>query len=194
MRRDKSITPDYFDGLYAADRDPWAFETSDYERAKYARTIAALPDGRFANGLEVGCSIGVLTALLGPRCERLLAVDVSQAALDLAAERCRAQDNIRFGRCQLPNERPDGRFDLVMLSEVVYYWDSADLARMADYLRETTVPGGHLMLVHWTGETDYPKTADEAAGELRGLLGSSVEVVHAERHDEYRLDLWRHSG
>ena len=54
-----------FDKLYANSDDPWKFETSDYEREKYDATLAALPPGRFGNALEIGCSIGVLTARLG---------------------------------------------------------------------------------------------------------------------------------
>jgi hypothetical protein len=51
----------YFDALYARDPDPWRFATSDYERAKYRATLAALPGPLLGAALEVGCSIGVLT-------------------------------------------------------------------------------------------------------------------------------------
>ena len=71
---------DYFEGLYAADPDPWGFETSEYEREKHSRTVAALEGRRFARGLEVGCSIGVLTRRLAGSCDALLAVDVSERA------------------------------------------------------------------------------------------------------------------
>ena len=74
------IRPEFFERLYAAEPDPWGFETSAYERAKYDATIAALPPGPISTALEVGCSIGVLTERLARRCDRLLAVDVSEAA------------------------------------------------------------------------------------------------------------------
>ena len=48
------------------DPDPWEFETSEYEAAKYDATIAALEGRRYATGLEIGCSIGVLTAAARP--------------------------------------------------------------------------------------------------------------------------------
>ena len=38
-----TLPPEYFDHVYQANRDPWNFETSPYERAKYAATLAALP-------------------------------------------------------------------------------------------------------------------------------------------------------
>ncbi len=73
-RAGTSLPPRYFDDLYAHDPDPWQFETSAYEAAKYDATLDALPIERFASALEVGCSIGVLTARLAPRCDELLAI------------------------------------------------------------------------------------------------------------------------
>ena len=63
-RAEETMTPAYFDQLYAVDDDPWQLATSDYEQAKYARTLAALPRSRYGSALEVGCSIGVLTTQL----------------------------------------------------------------------------------------------------------------------------------
>ncbi|MDP1025907.1 SAM-dependent methyltransferase [Sphingomonas sp. KR1UV-12] len=191
MRRNRSIAPDWFEALYREQGDPWNFETSAYERAKYDHTLAALPCPRLGSMLEVGCANGVLTERLAPRCDRLLAVDVSETALAAAAVRCADLPQVVFERRHLPAEAPPGSFDLILLSEVIYYWDSDDLARMADYLRGAVPSGGHLMLVHWLGETDYPKSGDAAVGELAGLLGDAVEVIAAERREEYRLDLWR---
>ena len=52
---------EYFEELYAASPDPWNFETSDYEREKYARTLGVLGGRRFRRALEAGASIGVFT-------------------------------------------------------------------------------------------------------------------------------------
>lgn len=191
MRRERSIDPDWFEALYRDGGDPWDFETSAYEAAKYARTLAALPAATFNRALEVGCSIGVLTAALAPRCGELVAIDVSDTALVRAAARCADLEQVRFANMRMPEQVPDGRFDLILLSEVIYYWDSDDLALTAAYLRDAIGPSGHAMLVHWTGPTDYPKSGDDAVAELRGLLGGVFSVVLAERHEKYRLDLWR---
>ena len=77
----------FFDDLYARDADPWDFETSAYEAAKYEQTIAALEGRRFSTALEVGCSIGVLTERLAEHCDDLLAIDVAESALVRARER-----------------------------------------------------------------------------------------------------------
>lgn len=190
MRREHSIEPEYFEALYREKSDPWSFASSPYEAAKYDRTLAALPAERLGSLLEVGCANGVLTARLGKRCEALLAVDVSDTALEAARRRCADQPHIRIEKRQLPQEQPQGCFDLVLLSEVLYYWDSEDLARIAAWLVRATGSGGHILLVHWIGETDYPKSGDDAVTTLRDLLGDAVEEQLAERHNRYRLDLW----
>jgi hypothetical protein len=78
-RADRTLEPAYFDNVYAADSDPWKFASSAYERDKYAATLAAFPKPRYASAFEIGCSIGVLTSALAPRCDALLAVDAAAA-------------------------------------------------------------------------------------------------------------------
>ncbi len=191
MRRERSIDPDYFEALYRDKGDPWEFETSAYEAAKYRETLAALPAPRFASVFEVGCANGVLTAQLGPRCGALLAVDVSETALEAARARCADQPHIRIEQRRLPAQAPQETFDLVLLSEVVYYWDSEDIVRLGDWLRGAVRSGGHVLLVHWIGETDYPKSGDDAVAELHDALADRVSVERSDRHEAYRLDLWR---
>jgi SAM-dependent methyltransferase len=190
-RHTASLPPGYFDARYAADPDPWNFAGSPYERDKYAATLAALPRPRYAAALEIGCSIGVLTAALGSRCDALLGLDVAEAALAQARQRCRDLSHIRLLRAQVPGEWPDGTFDLILLSEVVYYLDAADVARLAGRVRASLRPGGDVVLVHWTGETHYPLTGDEAADlfirETRDVLAVDRQV----REAEYRLDVLR---
>lgn len=192
-RHTGSLPPDYFTERYAADPDPWRFETSDYERAKYAATLGAMPRSRYASALEVGCSIGVLTEQLASRCDTLLALDVADIALDRARARCAGLGHVAFARAQVPDAYPDGAFDLILLSEVVYYLAAEDVAWLAGRVRDTLVPGGDVVLVHWTGETHYPLSGDEAAEAFIARAGDFATVLHATRTDAYRLDvLHRH--
>lgn len=192
MRARDSLPPRYFEEMFAGDPDPWRFETSAYEQAKYAHTIAVLDDRRYRHGLEIGCAIGVLTEMLGARCERLTAVDVSETALARARDRCRALSHINFARMAFPQEQPQGQlFDLIVLSEVAYYWNDDDLRLAGERLAALLAPGGQLLLVHWIGETDYPQTGDDAVEALQRLLGPTMTVVAQDREPSYRLDLWR---
>lgn len=188
-RAGTSLPPRYFDDLYARDADPWQFETSAYETAKYDVTLATLPVERFASALEIGCSIGVLTARLAPRCDELLALDVSEQALDQARQRCREMSHVQFEKGRVPQDWRDGRFDLIMLSEVLYYLDRDDLDRLATRVGLSLVSGGAIMMVHWLGETDYPLSGDVAVEHFTSRLGRRpVRMVRQAREPEYRLD------
>ena len=186
-----SLPASYFEAIYERDADPWRFRTSAYERAKYDATLAALPRARYRRALEVGCSIGVLTRDLAPRCDALLAVDAAEKALAAARAACADRANVEFALLRAPGEWPNGGapFDLILLSEVVYYFDRADVARLADRVRGTLAPGGDCLLVHWIGDTDYPLSGDDAASASSKPPRASPSVIRQERSERYRLDL-----
>lgn len=191
-RRQSSLDAHYFEAMFQGTKDPWNLETSTYERDKYAESIRALGMRRYELGFEIGCAKGVLTQMLAPYCRTLLAIDVSKTALVAARERCSELDHVSFGKMGFPAQAPlGGAFDLIILSEVAYYWDDKDLKRAADWIDTHSAPGGDILLVHWTGETDYPQTGDEAVSKLRDALPPSLATVMAERREQYRLDLWR---
>ncbi len=188
-----TLTPGYFDDVYRANDDPWAFASSPYERQKYADTLAALDQPRYERAFEIGCSIGVLTAQLAPRCGQLLSVDVSEAALAQARQRCAALPQVALRRMQVPDEFPEGQFDLILLSEVGYYWSPADLARAADLMLAALPTGAKLLLVHWTPVVpDYPQTGDEVHEFFLAKTGPAgpLRHLHGHRADKYRLDLF----
>ncbi|GAB3677291.1 class I SAM-dependent methyltransferase [Hymenobacter agri] len=187
-----TLPPEYFDHVYQANRDPWNFETSPYERAKYTATLAALPRPHYAQVFEIGCSLGVLTEQLAPRCGHLLAVDVSEAALAQARARCATLPQVDIKRMRVPEEFPSQQFDLILLSEVGYYWSPADLAWAADQLIASLKPDGQLLLVHWTPPVhDYPLTGDDVHQFFLDKAGQAGSLRHlgGQRHETYRLDL-----
>ena len=196
MNQLTTLTPEYFDHVYQANRDPWNFEGSPYERAKYAATLAALPRPHYAEAFEIGCSLGVLTAQLAPRCGHLLAVDVSEAALTQARARCAALPQVEINLLRVPEEFPPQQFDLILFSEVGYYWSPADLARAADQFIAALRPGGQLLLVHWTPPVhDYPLTGDDVHQFFLGKTSPTGPLRHltGQRHETYRLDLFEKS-
>lgn len=187
----RSLDAEYFEGIFAGDDDPWSLASSDYEAAKFAHTIGVLDDRLYAHALEIGCAHGVLTQRVGGLCDDLLSIDIAAGAIDLARARCRDLPQVRFRRMAFPGETPDvAALDLVLLSEVAYYWSDADLVRAGEWLRGRVKADGRMLLVHWTGDTDYPQTGDGATAKLRDALGDAVVVERAERAEGYRLDLW----
>ncbi|GGC66646.1 SAM-dependent methyltransferase [Chelatococcus reniformis] len=189
MRPAASLGAAYFRALYGTDPDPWSFATSDYERDKYAATLAALPHPRYRNAFEVGCSIGVLTAGLARRCDRLLAVDIAEEPLVAARQRCADLQHVRFARRAVPGQWPNETFDLIVLSEVVYYLAAADVEHLCARLVDGLEHGGHLLLVHWLGKTDYPLSGDAAAELVMARMAPVAEVLLQRRTDAYRLDM-----
>lgn len=188
-RRTESLPPDYFEGYYAGDPDPWRFATSDYERAKYAATLAALPKAHYASGLEIGCSIGILTRQLAERCDAMLGLDVVPSALDSARENCVTLPNVRFELAAVPKQWPEGRFDLIVLSEVVYFLSRDDLAGLIARVEAALLPGGDIVLVHWLGETNFPLTGEEAGEGFVTGAAHFTRAVHQDRTADYRLDV-----
>ncbi|CAA9457836.1 MAG: Methyltransferase type 12 [uncultured Rubrobacteraceae bacterium] len=184
---------EYFEGLYAASTDPWNFETSEYEREKYRRTLGALGGRRFGRALEAGASIGVFTEMLAGRCDELLAVDVSERAVAVARERLQGRDHVRVERRTLPEEMPEGPFDLIVASEVLYYFTREEMLAMLDGFEKILAPGGILLAVHWRRETrTYPLQGDEVHELLAAHTGLALTETVAE--PDYRLDLFEDRG
>jgi SAM-dependent methyltransferase len=178
----------YFEKMYASNPDPWGFATSWYERRKYALTVAALPLERYESAFEPGCSIGVLTSLLAPRCERLLATDLIGSVAEDARERLKEFSHVRVEIGAIPEYWPSEKFDLIVLSELAYYFDSDALAQMVDLLTSSMVGHGTLVGVHWRGVTDYPLSGDEA----HEIIGSHPRLRSLVHHEEPELvlDVW----
>lgn len=184
-----TLAPDYFNALYAQNPDPWNFVAKPYEHQKYAATLAHLPREGYLSALELGCSVGVLSRLLAARCDELLCLDVAEVALQSARGRCADLPGVRFERRVLPDEFPDGRFDLVVMSEVGYYFARPDLKRLAEKIGAALGEGGDLVAVHYLPDVpDYPLTGDEVHAVLFEVGLTHLAGFRAER---YRFDAWR---
>ncbi len=183
------IGREFFEDLYAREEDPWGFADRDYEREKYAHTVAALGPARFERGLEVGCSIGVLTERLAALCTQLVAIDVSDRALALALRRLGKRGDVTLSRMSFPEQMPAGRWDLVVCSEVLYYLDASAFDLALERLRAVLLDGGDVLAVHWRPATaSYPLRGDEVHDRLVDELGEWH--VMDDRRKQYRLDLF----
>jgi SAM-dependent methyltransferase len=188
LRPVQSLAPAYFIEKYETDPDPWKFASSAYEQEKYAASLGALSKNYYANALEVGCSIGVFTRQLARRCGRLLAIDAALPALVQAQRRCEDLPNIAFGEACVPGDWPDGSFDLIVFSEVIYYLNEADLKTLVACAERSAARDAAILLVHWTGLTDYPLSGDEASEIFIRQSCHFAKVTLQDRTTNYRLD------
>ncbi|MDL9947360.1 class I SAM-dependent methyltransferase [Gordonia sp. ABSL11-1] len=188
MIRPESLPDSYFHDMYAADDDPWGFADRWYERRKYALTLAALTRPRYPRVFEPGCSIGVLSAALAERADHLLCTDVSPRAVELAAGRLAVfGDRVHLAVGDVLADWPEGRFDLIVLSEVLYYLAPADLDTVIDRLPGSLTPSGEIIAVHWRHEVpEYPQTGDAVHDRL---LTSDLQHVGGYVDDDLRLDV-----
>jgi SAM-dependent methyltransferase len=182
----RSATAAIFDALYRDNPDPWGFLSKPYEQAKYDATLACLSQRHFASAFEIGCSIGVLSLLLAPRCDRLLAVDLSETALAQARARLRDRPGVDLRRMAIPDDWPDESFDLIVLSEVLYFLAPGDIDCTAALVRRALRPGGVGLLVNYTGPTDTPCTGDEATARFAAACGLTQDLE--QRAAGYRID------
>ncbi|MFI1990522.1 SAM-dependent methyltransferase [Actinoplanes sp. NPDC020271] len=172
---------DYFERMYAADPDPWSFESRWYDARKHALTADALPNRRYRSAFEPGCSTGLLTARLAGRCDRLLAVDAVDAAVRTTAERLADRPHVTVRTARMPHDWPDESFDLIVLSELGYYFDDADLATLLDRTITSLEPGGDLVAVHWRWPVaEHARSGDE----VHAALARLPELHRVARHEE----------
>ncbi len=166
-----------FESLHRRVEDPWDLAGSWYERRKRALTLAALPDHDLGRVLEVGCSVGVLTADLAARARRVTALDVSETALQRARTRLGGDDRVRFLHARVPEQWPEGEYDVVVLSEVGYFLTSDELDEVLRLARESLAPSGSLVLVHWRHPVEgWPLDGGDVhdrAEDLAGLRAST---------------------
>jgi len=180
---------EHFRQLYARSVDPWGFQTSAYEQEKYQRTIADLGDRRFRSGFEPGCSIGVLTRMLATSCDALLAADIVEEPLHTARTLCGDLPWVRFERLCIPAEWPEGRFDLIVLSEVLYFLAAHDIAAVAAQVLTALDADGVVLSVNWRGHGDDPCGGDEAATIFLNQTDQVLRVAYRYHTARYRIDL-----
>ena len=178
-----------FEEMYRTDADPWCFASSAYEQRKYDLTAAALPKARYERGFEPACAIGELTIRLAPRCQTLVAMDAAPSAWRAARLRCAASPGVEVRLGELPADWPEGRFDLVVLSELGYYFDPEELALLRDRAIGSLEQGGTLIAVHWRGRSaDHLLHGDEVHAVL--ATGDDITPIASYLEARFRLDVW----
>lgn len=182
-------SPEFFETMYAEREDPWEFASSQYERDRYATIVRALNNRHYQCAFEPGCSIGILTAQLARFCDRVEALDISPTAVARARARCERLPNVQILCGSLSEMIPDEEIDLVVFSEIGYYFTGVQLSSLATKLIRRMVPKGTLLAVHWLGSSqDHVLDGDGVHNILKTL--PNLSLVQSERYSGFRLDRW----
>jgi SAM-dependent methyltransferase len=188
-----SVADSYFQQLFDASDDPWAFKQRWYERRKRALTLAALPREHYASIFEPGCANGELSAALATRCDYLLACDTCPPAVELARQRLVEFSHAQVIQARLPEQWPAQPFELIVFSELGYYLDAADLDRWIDRALQSLTPNGQLLACHWRPTIEgCPLDARYVHDTLQDRLHMTRLFSHHEQ--DFLLDLWSRDG
>lgn len=175
----------HFDRLFAADADPWSYERDAVSEERKALLLSLLPRGPLPRLLEIGCGAGWITAGLAARSDTVIALDISQVALDLARARCAGHDNVEFRRFDLLDDALPGGFDVVMCAGVLVYLPWARQVQVRDRIVAALNPGAWLLLEHT--RKAFP---GECAGErIHALYAghAGLKLAARERRDIYEV-------
>ena len=179
-----------FDRLYREHADPWRYLSSPYEARKRALTLAMLTRPRYGTVVEAGASIGVLTAQVAERAERVVGLEASPVAVERAAERLASLPDAEVRRAVLPGEWPADAAgaDLVIASEIGYFLQPEELDAMLDRVAEDLAPGGELLLCHWRHPIQgWPLDGDTVHARVAADPRWRLHAEHTE--DDFRISL-----
>jgi SAM-dependent methyltransferase len=114
-------------------------------------------------------------------------------SVQAAARRTRNLPHVRVERRQIPGQWPDETFDLIVFSEILYYFGDRDLEQVLDYGVRALRPGGTLLAVHWRHPvTEYPRSGDDVHRALAARPGLASLAVHDE--EDFLAEVYRTDG
>ncbi|MFD1845487.1 bifunctional PIG-L family deacetylase/class I SAM-dependent methyltransferase [Arthrobacter flavus] len=177
-----------FERLHADADDPWGLQDRFYERRKRSVALALLPRERFAASLELGCSIGVLSAELAARTDSLLALDISPTAVAATQERLSDYPGATARVASVPRDWPPGDFDLIVISEVGYFLSRTQLLDVVARAVASLAADGVILLCHWRHPIDGWELDGDTVHELF-RSASSLAVFAEHREEDFRIDL-----
>lgn len=177
----------FFEAKYQEKADPWDFSSNLYELQRYDAIIGAISHRRYARAFEPGCSIGVLTERLAAYSDEVYAIDFSSIAAAQARSRCAHLPQVKIYCAAFPEGTPAMDLDLVVLSEIGYYFTLQDWQRISSALIDSISRGATVLAAHWLGQSQDHRISGDEVHEIL-LAHGKLRVEHMERNSNLRLD------
>jgi SAM-dependent methyltransferase len=164
----------HFDQLFRSNQDPWGYESVWSEKRRHSLILAMLDLPVYSRAFEPGCANGVFTWLLAARADEVVSWDGSSEAVRLAREKSKDLANVSIQHRCVPDDWPSGKFDLVVLSDFLYYLSEEDIVIVANKAVESMSGGGFLVACNWIEVAhDFLTPGGAAVHEiLQEVLGS----------------------
>jgi SAM-dependent methyltransferase len=135
--------------------DPWKFESSDFERAKYETELAKLRGRRYFRVLEIGCGAGHFTRSLVRFTDQIVALDISPTAIARARTTGLRSVDFKVANIMDYNLRAEGPWDLIVMNETICYlgwlYSFFDVAWLASELFTATRHAGQFLMANTCG-------------------------------------------
>ncbi|MGY2262872.1 class I SAM-dependent methyltransferase [Pseudomonas sp. SDO55104_S430] len=184
-----SVSPDYFEQLFSDSDDPWAFRTRWYEKRKRDLMLASLARQRYQRVFEPACANGEFSVVLAERSEWVLCQDITDKAVHLARQRVSHFPHVRVEQGRVPEDWPEGSFDLIVLSEFGYYLDSTDWQRVIENTVRSLSSEGGVLACHWLHPIEgCSQNGREVHQKLAEGLGLHRILCHEETN--FLLEYW----
>jgi predicted TPR repeat methyltransferase len=169
-----------FEHKYATHGDYFGYQTKPYEIAKYERTLALMRQWRRGNGaaLEIGCSVGVFTAMIAKDFDRLTAVDIASEALTLAEKQVAGTGHVSYAQGDLLSLKLGARFDVIFCAEVLMYIREKDATAACRVLDEHLGENGLIIEV---SQQDRESGKPKFFHGWDRVLGQYFEIAHREK-------------
>lgn len=186
-----------FDAVYRRDPDPWQVRSSRYEQRKLEIVLASLGRATYERAWDPACGVGELVLRLAQRCGSVLATDASPVAVEITRRHTSGEPRIDVREAVLPanaDPRSAASFDLMVLSEFLYYLDADARSETLALLDAVRSPRAEVMSLHWRHQPGdaWLSGADTQAEITDTLTGRGWQ--HTVHHDDvdFVLDAFTH--
>ena len=172
-----------FEHKYRKHGDYFGYETKPYELTKYQRTLALVKQWctGSVSALEIGCSVGVFTAMIVPEFANVTAVDIAGEALELTRTQTGNAPNVSYIQSDLLSLKLNRQFDVIFCAEVLMYIREKDTAEACRVLDALLKPGGLIVEV---SQQDRDAGRPKFFHGWDKVLGQYFEIAHRERFDD----------